>query len=295
MTFILIMFTHKISKLPKNSVEIVVQIPKEEIAKASEKAFVHLQEELAIEGFRKGKVPKDLAKKHIQKKAIYEQMLKTLLPDIYHQILKQENLKPIANPKISLNQAKENEDWEVKIELAEKPVLKLPDYRKIVADIKAGEKKNEIWTPGKDKMKVEEKAEVKSQRLLNLVLVGLFDATQFEISDLVVDEEVERRLVKLVDDVQKLGLTMEAYLKSKNLTQEKLKEQYRKEVDSIYKADFVLNEIADLEKIQVEEKDLQTLFANIKDEKEKQAAQNNAYFYAGLMRKQKTLDFLIGL
>jgi len=289
------MFTHKISKLPKNSVEIVVQIPKEEIAKASEKAFVHLQEELAIEGFRKGKVPKDLAKKHIQKKAIYEQMLKTLLPDIYHQILKQENLKPIANPKISLNQAKENEDWEVKIELAEKPVLKLPDYRKIVADIKAGEKKNEIWTPGKDKMKVEEKAEVKSQRLLNLVLVGLFDATQFEISDLVVDEEVERRLVKLVDDVQKLGLTMEAYLKSKNLTQEKLKEQYRKEVDSIYKADFVLNEIADLEKIQVEEKDLQTLFANIKDEKEKQAAQNNAYFYAGLMRKQKTLDFLIGL
>jgi len=289
------MFTHKISKLPKNSVEIVVQTPKEEIAKASEKAFVHLQEELAIEGFRKGKVPKDLAKKHIQKKAIYEQMLKTLLPDIYHQILKQENLKPIANPKISLNQAKENEDWEVKIELAEKPVLKLPDYRKIVADIKAGEKKNEIWTPGKDKMKVEEKAEVKSQRLLNLVLVGLFDATQFEISDLVVDEEVERRLVKLVDDVQKLGLTMEAYLKSKNLTQEKLKEQYRKEVDSIYKADFVLNEIADLEKIQVEEKDLQTLFANIKDEKEKQAAQNNAYFYAGLMRKQKTLDFLIGL
>ena len=183
----------------------------------------------------------------------------------------------------------------MKIELAEKPVLKLPDYRKIVADIKAGEKKNEIWTPGKDKMKVEEKAEVKSQRLLNLVLVGLFDATQFEISDLVVDEEVERRLVKLVDDVQKLGLTMEAYLKSKNLTQEKLKEQYRKEVDSIYKADFVLNEIADLEKIQVEEKDLQTLFANIKDEKEKQAAQNNAYFYAGLMRKQKTLDFLIGL
>jgi len=285
----------EIKKLPKSQIEILFEISAGEFQEFIEKATFELGKDLEIEGFRKGKVPKDLAKKHIQKKAIYEQMLKTLLPDIYHQILKQENLKPIANPKISLNQAKENEDWEVKIELAEKPVLKLPDYRKIVADIKAGEKKNEIWTPGKDKMKVEEKAEVKSQRLLNLVLDGLFDATQFEISDLVVDEEVERRLVKLVDDVQKLGLTMEAYLKSKNLTQEKLKEQYRKEVDSIYKADFVLNEIADLEKIQVEEKDLQTLFANIKDEKEKQAAQNNAYFYAGLMRKQKTLDFLIGL
>lgn len=289
------MFTHKISKLPKNTVTIDIKIPKEEITKASEKAFIKLQSELAVEGFRKGKVPKDLAKKHIAKESIYEEMLKALLPDVYNQILKQENLKPIANPKISLLKAKENEDWEVKIELAEKPVLKLPDYRKIVADVKAGEKKNEIWTPGKDKTHVEEKTEVKSQRLLNLVLTGLFDATQFEMSDLVVDEEIERRLVRLVDDVQKLGLTMEAYLKSKNLTQEKLKEQYRKEVDSIYKADFVLNEIADLEKIQVEEKDLQALFANIKDEKEKQAAQNNAYFYAGLMRKQKTLDFLIGL
>ncbi|PIX72545.1 hypothetical protein COZ39_02815 [Candidatus Roizmanbacteria bacterium CG_4_10_14_3_um_filter_33_21] len=289
------MFTHKISKLPKNTVAIDIKIPKEEIIKASEKAFIKLQGELAVEGFRKGKVPKDLAKKHIAKESIYEEMLKNLLPDIYNQILKKENLKPITNPKISLNKAKENEDWELKIELAEKPILKLSDYRKIVADVKAGEKKNEIWTPGKDKAKVEENAEVKSQRLLNLVLAGIFDATQFEISDLIVDEEIERRLVKLVDDVQKLGLTMEAYLKSKNLTQGKLKEQYRKEVDSIYKADFVLNEIADLEKIQVEEKDLQALFANIKDEKEKQAAQNNAYFYAGLMRKQKTLDFLIGL
>jgi len=289
------MFTHKISKLPKNTVAIDIKIPKEEIIKASEKAFIKLQGELAVEGFRKGKVPKDLAKKHIAKESIYEEMLKNLLPDIYNQILKKENLKPITNPKISLNKTKENEDWELKIELAEKPILKLSDYRKIVADVKAGEKKNEIWSPGKDKDKVEENAEVKSQRLLNLVLAGIFDATQFEISDLIVDEEIERRLVKLVDDVQKLGLTMEAYLKSKNLTQGKLKEQYRKEVDSIYKADFVLNEIADLEKIQVEEKDLQALFANIKDEKEKQAAQNNAYFYAGLMRKQKTLDFLIGL
>ena len=289
------MFTHKISKLPKNTVAIDIKIPKEEIIKASEKAFIKLQGELAVEGFRKGKVPKDLAKKHIAKESIYEEMLKNLLPDIYNQILKKENLKPITNPKISLNKTKENEDWELKIELAEKPILKLSDYRKIVADVKAGEKKNEIWTPGKDKAKVEENAEVKSQRLLNLVLAGIFDATQFEISDLIVDEEIERRLVKLVDDVQKLGLTMEAYLKSKNLTQGKLKEQYRKEVDSIYKADFVLNEIADLEKIQVEEKDLQALFADIKDEKEKQAAQNNAYFYAGLMRKQKTLDFLIGL
>lgn len=289
------MFTHKLTKLPKNTVAIDIKIPKEEIVKASDAAFIKLQSELAIEGFRKGKVPHDLAKKHITKESIYEEMLKTLLPDIYNQILKKEELKPIANPRINLNKVKENEDWEVKIELAEKPILKLPDYRKIVTDVKAGEKKNEIWTPGKDKEKVEEKAEVKSQRLLNLVLAGIFDATEFEISDLVVDEEIERRLVRLVDDVQKLGLTMEAYLKSKNLTQEKLKEQYRKEVINIYKADFVLNEIADLEKIQVEEKDLQALFANIKDEKEKQAAQNNAYFYAGLMRKQKTLDFLIGL
>jgi len=289
------MFTHKISKLPKNSIEIIVQIPKEEITKASEKTFIQLQNELALEGFRKGKVPTDLARKHIKKESIYQQMLNILLPDIYNQLLKKESLKPIVNPKITLVKAKENEDWEIKIELAEKAIMKLPDYRKIVTDIKVGEKKNEIWTPGKDKVKVEEKAEIKSQRLLNLILSGLFEATQFEIADLVIDEEIERRLVKLVDDVQKLGLTMENYLKSKNLTLDKLKEQYRKEIIEMYKAEFILSEIADIEKIQVEDKDLQALFAGIKDEKDRQAAQKNAYFYAGLVRKQKTLDFLIGL
>jgi len=47
--------------------------------------------------------------------------------------------------------------------------------------------------------------------------------------------------------------------------------------------------------INVEKEDLDKLFANIKDEKEKEQARQNAYFYASILRKQKTLDLLLNL
>ena len=97
------------------------------------------------------------------------------------------------------------------------------------------------------------------------------------------------------DDVEKLGMTVDTYLQSKNTTIEALRQQYRNEIEGIHKMEFLLNEIADKEEIRVENSELEKLFTAIKDEKERAMAQQNAYFYAALLRKQKTLDFLLGL
>ena len=59
--------------------------------------------------------------------------------------------------------------------------------------------------------------------------------------------------------------------------------------------EFALNEIAEKENISVENDELEKLFVSIKDNKERVAAMQNAYYYAALLRKQKTLDFLLGL
>ena len=76
---------------------------------------------------------------------------------------------------------------------------------------------------------------------------------------------------------------------------DQLKEKFTKEIQDTYKIEFLLNEIADKEKIQVENADLEKLFENIKDEAEKKTAKQNAYLYAAILRKQKTLDYLINL
>ena len=289
------MFTHTIQKLPKQTIEIIVKIPKSDIAQEYESAFKKLQNELTIEGFRKGKVPTAIAKKHIKNDSVYQELISTLLPKLYGEIIKKENFKPVINPKVELIKAKENEDWEIKMTIAEKPIIELDDYKKIIQKVKEDQKKESIWVPGKDKAPDEKDKEQKNQKLMNEILSSLLKESKIEISDLILEEELNQRLTRLVDDIQKIGLTTDAYLKSKNLTMDTLKEKYRQEIIDMYKLELMLMHVADLEKVEVKQVDLDTLFKNIKDEKERKTAQSNAYMYASILRKQKTLDLLLTL
>lgn len=287
------MYSYKKEKLPKNTTQLIVVVPKADVKKEETEAFSRLQKNLTVEGFRQGKVPSEIAKKHLTKDVIYQELAQKMISRIYQEVLTKEGLKPIISPKVDLVKAKEGEDWQIKIVLAEKPTITLGDYKKVIKDVKAKVKKSSIWVPGKDKDA--KKPEEDKNQLLNEVLTALLNESKIEVSDLVIDDEVNHRLTHLIDEIQKIGLTTEKYLKSKNLTMDSLKAQFKKETEDTYKLEFILAEIADKESLKVEQADLDKLFVNIKDEKERKAAEQNSYYYATILRKQKTLDYLISL
>lgn len=287
------MISHTLKTLPKQAAEVTVTISKDEIGKEYDLAFARLLADLSVEGFRKGKVPAEIGKKHIQSEAVYQRVIRDLLPRIYADIIEKEHLKPIVSPKVDLVKAKEGEDWEVKITVAQKPAVELKNFKEVVKQAKSETKKADIWVPGKDKEA--SKPETNSQELLNAVLGALLKEVKIEFADIVIEQEEERRLSKLVDDIQRLGLSVESYLKSKNLTMEELKSQLKREIEETYKIEFLLSEIADLEKIEVGQEELDKLFTNLKTDEEKKQARENAYFYASILRKQKTLDYLMSL
>lgn len=289
------MYSYKLKKLPKNTVEILLNIPLVDLNKEKSAAFTRLQNELTVEGFRKGKVPVPIAQKHLSSDAILQETIKVMLSRYYEEIVKKETLRPIINPKVEFTKAKEGEDWEIKISLAEKPTVELKEYKKAVKEAIEKSKKTDIWVPGKDKVQPPKSKEEDKSKVLNLVLEAVLKNTKIEISDLILEEEINHRLARLVDDVEKIGLTTDAYLKSKSLTMEQLKQGFRKEIEDTYKLEFVLAEIADKENIKVEKEDLDKLLLNIKDEKERKTASENSYYYASILRKQKTLDYLISL
>lgn len=286
---------HSLKNLPKNTFEIAVTIPWKTIKKAYDETFELTIKDVEVEGFRKGKAPRQVAEKHISKDAVYQKAIESLIPKIYAEIVKKEDLKPVVSPKIELTSAKENADWQLTFTGAVRPEVKLGDYKKTINELKAKSKKADIWVPGKDKEKDERHDAESKQRLLNEILTELLKSSQVEISEIILDEEVNARLTRLLDEIGKIGLTVEAYLKSKNLTMEVLKAQLRREIEDTHKLEFILNEIADKEKIQVGQEELEKLLVGIKDQAERAAAQQNSYFYAALLRKQKTLDFLTTL
>ncbi|MBI3366802.1 trigger factor family protein, partial [Candidatus Roizmanbacteria bacterium] len=123
------MYSYTLKKLPKKTIEITLTIPKVDIEKEREITFSKLQKEFTVEGFRKGNVPKNIAEKHLSKETIYQELLKSLLSNIYEEIVKKESLQPIVSPKIDLIKAKEGDDWEIKITIAEKPTIDLGAYK----------------------------------------------------------------------------------------------------------------------------------------------------------------------
>lgn len=294
-----LMLSSTVKKLPKKTFEIIVKIAKDEIKQEYDKAFDQVHKEFSYQGFRKGKVPRTIAEKQISKEVIYNEMVKNLVPRIYEETVKKENLKPIISPKVELLKAKDNEDWEVKFTLAEKPEIELGNYKEEVKKIKKdSSKKEEIWVPGKDKEKEQahdHKKEENQQMILNNILTVLLKVIKCEISDLLIEEELNHKLSRLVEDLQKVGLSVDNYLKSAKLTKEQLKDKYSKEITDSYKLEFILAEIADKEGIKVEPADLDKIFANLKNDQEREQAKANSYFYASILRKQKTIDFLTSL
>lgn len=287
--------THSIKKQPKSTVEILVKLPWADVQSAYTTSFATLHAQFEMVGFRKGKVPKELAEKNIDKDKVYSHLIREMMPKVYEDIVKKENLHPILSPKIDLVKAKENEDWELKITVAEKPEAKLKDYKKKVQEAKKGLKADDIWVPGKDEKKDPKDESQKKEKALNVSLEALLAEAECELPPLLIEEELNRRLSQMVDDVQKIGLTMEKYLQTRNLTLESVKERLTREITDMYKLEFLLQAIADEEKMEVTQADLEALFSSIKEEKDRKSAQANAYFYASVLRKQKALDFIIGL
>jgi len=281
--------------LGKNAHEFVVTLKKEDIAKQYASELENALKTVVVEGFRPGKAPKDLAEKQVDKEKVYEAVINSMLPKVVADIVKKEDLKPIVNPQIRLNTAKEGEDWSISVLIAEKPTIKLPDYKNIVKDIKADTQKADIWVPGKDKEIDPKKQEEQNSKLLNGVLEKLISQSEVGVADFIIESEVNRRMAGLIDDVRKLGLTLDSYLQSKGITNDQLKEQTKKEIEETYKLEMILDEVADREDITVTKEDTDKLLASFDDEAKRAEAEKNIYYYAMVLRRQKLVDFLTNL
>ncbi len=282
--------------LGKGTIEFLITLDKDVIKTQFNTAFDEALQDVQVEGFRKGKAPKDIASKQVDREKVYQKVIETVLPEAYEEALKKENVTPATQPHVELVNGKEGEDWVVKITVALRPVVTLGDYKKIVKDVKGDMKKDEIWVPGKDaKPEDKNKAEENKRKMLNTILDKLAHDSTIEMSDLIMKDEVNRRLTQLLDDVKQIGMTVEEYARSKNTTLEAMKAQFEHEIEDMYKIELGLEKISDEAKITVEESDLAAMFGNITDPKAKEQAQKNAYFYATVIKRQKTLDHLLSL
>jgi trigger factor len=105
-----------------------IELEQPEVDKALEQAYRRLVKKANIPGFRQGKAPRAVLERYIGKDGLLEDALNSLLPEVYEQALKEENIEAIANPQIEVVQA-EPVVFTAVVPL--KPAVELGDYKSI--------------------------------------------------------------------------------------------------------------------------------------------------------------------
>ena len=162
------------------------------------------------------------------------------------------------------------------------PNVQLGDYKKAVKDVTA---KSKIEVPGK------EKKEVSFEEMMQAIL----QKATVTIPSVLVESEVERMLSQMLDDVKSLGLTLDQYLASTHKTVDAVKKEYEDRSKQDIAAEFILQKVADDEKISVSEQEVNEAILKATTPQEKENLEKNKYVLAAILRQQKTFDFLRNL
>lgn len=130
-------YTATITDLPDAQISIEGEVSWEVLAQYEKKAFDHLAGHLEIDGFRKGKIPTDVAKTHIPEALLLNDMAEKALQDIYPTIVKEKNLDVIGRPELSITKLARNTPLGFTVKATVLPTIELPDYKKIAQGIES--------------------------------------------------------------------------------------------------------------------------------------------------------------
>jgi FKBP-type peptidyl-prolyl cis-trans isomerase (trigger factor) len=261
------------------TLEITIIVPWTQAQKAQDSIENELVKSVKIAGFRPGQAPKNVAKARLNPELVKEEVLKKVVGAAYNEAITKYKLTPIISPQIHIEIFTEGTDIQFTAQTCEEPVVELGKYKEDVAKVTA---KSKIIVPGKEEGKVD----------LDAILEAALKAAKITIPNVLIESETSRLLSQMLDELKKLGLTLEQYLSSKNIDVEKLRDEYKLKAENDLKLEFLLRKIADEEKITVGKEDIEKALASIENPTEREEIMKNPYLVASIIRQQKTVTFL---
>lgn len=99
----------------------------------------------------------------------------------------------------------------------------------------------------------EEKARQARDKRRGKLIEALLEKSDAEVPSIFVESELHKILAQMREDVERMGLTMDDYLKRANKTEEDIKNEFRDQARKRAKLQLVLNKIAEDEKVAADE------------------------------------------
>ncbi len=129
----------KFKKISDSRVELTVTLDAKDLKAAKEKALEKLAKEVKVEGFRKGKVPTEIAKKFIPENDLNAETIDFAVRSTVVQAFQKEEKSPLVLPSVNVTKYVPDDIAEYTATADIIPEVKLADYKKL--DVKMGEVK----------------------------------------------------------------------------------------------------------------------------------------------------------
>ena len=348
-----------ITKIEKSRVEIVGTIPTEHFESFRKKALENINNEVTIDGFRKGKIPEAILASKVGEMSILEEMAELALSHSYPEIVINEKIDAIGHPEIHITKIAAGNPLEFKIITAVVPETNLGDYKKVVKEemSKVSKSKNteevsekEIEdailqirrsradhsghahvenmshedhnklidaslpeftddfvkslgdfkdiTDFKAKVKVmlaEERVEKEKEKMRISISDKLIETAVIDLPEVLVTSELKRIEAQFTDDIARMGVTLEDYVKHAKKTIDDLRKEWRPHAEKKAKLQLVLNKIAADEKIVAKAEEIEAEVHHIVEHYADADRERAAVYAETVLVNEKVFKFLEGL
>ena len=177
----------KLEKTEKNMAKITVEAEAAELDKAIEAAYQRQKKDIAVPGFRKGKVPFQMVEQMYGPQVFFEDAANSLIRDTYPKALEECKEDIVSQPKIEVVQIEKGKPFIYTAEVALKPPVKLGKYKGVeiekvdasVADKDVDDEIEKEREKNARKIEVTDRA-VKAKDEIKLDFDGSVDGVAFE-------------------------------------------------------------------------------------------------------------------
>lgn len=116
-------------KISGNQTRIHFTVPAETFDAAMQQAYLKTRGRINVPGFRKGKAPRRLIESMYGESVFYDEAFDQIFPDLYEEAVEKENLFPVDQPEMKLDQIGSGKELKFDVTVYVKPEVTLGAYK----------------------------------------------------------------------------------------------------------------------------------------------------------------------
>ena len=124
----------QVEKLENNMAKLTIEVPADDLEKALQSAYMKQKNKIAMPGFRKGKVPRQMIEKMYGPEIFYDDAANSLIPKAYSEAYDECELEIVSRPEINIVQIEKGKSFIFTADVATKPEVKLGEYKGLEVD-----------------------------------------------------------------------------------------------------------------------------------------------------------------